>query len=76
MLGLSEYYKVQLLTLVVKFAAWYGLEGKAGMDLSPSATKGAHVFALAFTVLVSSPFRDELSRSDHCHRPPSHPFAR
>lgn len=54
MLGLSEYYKVQLLALVVKFAAWYGLEGKAGIDLSPSATKGAHVFALAFTVLVSS----------------------
>lgn len=55
MLGLSEYYKVQLLTLVVRLAAWYGLEGNAGVDLSPSATKGAHTFALVFTVLVSSP---------------------
>lgn len=56
MLGLSEYYKIQLLALVVRIAAWYGVEGNAGVDLSPSATKGAHTFALVFTVLVSSPF--------------------
>ena len=56
MVGLSEYYKVQLLTLMIKFAAWYGLGDNAGLELTPSAIKGAHAFALAFTTLVSCPF--------------------
>lgn len=53
MVGLSEYYKVQLLTLVVKSAAWYGLQGNSAANLTPAAIKGAHAFALAFTTLVS-----------------------
>lgn len=56
MTGLSEYYKVQLLTLVVKFMAWYGLGGNAPVNLSLSAIRGAHAFALAFTISVSVPF--------------------
>ena len=55
MVGLSEYYKLQVIVLAAKLVAWFSLGGNAAADLSPSASKGAHAFALAFTMLVSTP---------------------
>ena len=55
MQGLAEYYKIQLLTLGVRFAVWYGLGCDSPVDLAPSAIKYVHAFALAFTTLVSCP---------------------
>ena len=56
MLGLAEYYKVQFLTLGVRFAVWYGLGYYSPVDLAPSAIKSVHAFALVFTTLVSCLF--------------------
>ena len=52
MVGLSEYYKLQAIFVVVRFASWGVLAKLPGFGTDPQTAKAAHAFMLAFTILV------------------------
>ncbi len=52
MVGLSEYYKLQIVMLVTRVVAWWAVHNAGSINMSPVALKGAHGFMLAFTIIV------------------------
>lgn len=52
-IGMGEYYKLQVIFLAVRFAAWAVLAKTPSFDLDTQTTKGIHAFMLVFTALVS-----------------------
>lgn len=52
--GLNEYYKLQVLVLAVRTAAWWVLRENSNIPLLVAQKRGAHAFMLSFTALVSS----------------------
>lgn len=52
--GLREYYRIQIVVLVTRFAVWAFLQDDMIMDLNPSLGPIVHVFVGLFTVIVSS----------------------
>ncbi len=55
MVGLSEYYKLQVIVLVARIGVWYYLQAPAGID--PAVVRAAHLFLLMFLIIVSTPTR-------------------
>jgi len=53
MVGLSDYYKLQLVVLVVRICSWAYLQHGAVAGLSVAALRAAHLFMLAFLAIVS-----------------------
>lgn len=55
LVGLNEYYKLQVVMLVMRIAAAWGLQEGAGWmrQLDVSAVRGAHAFVLACLAVVS-----------------------
>ncbi len=53
MVGLREYYKLQVIVLVARVGAWYYLQAPAGIDFA--AVRAAHLFVLVFLIIVSTP---------------------
>lgn len=53
LVGLKDYYKLQLIVLMVRIGAWVSLKDGYDTDLSISALKAAHLFMLAFIAIVS-----------------------
>lgn len=54
--GLGEYYKVQLIVMVVRCAFWAVLKDPSSSGLQPTMPPGLHLFMLFFTILVSNFF--------------------
>ncbi len=52
-IGMGEYYKLQIIFLAVRFAAWAVLATTPSFDFDTQKAKGTHAFMLVFTVLVS-----------------------
>lgn len=52
-IGMGEYYKLQVIFLAVRFAAWAVVAKTPTFDFDPQTTKGIHAFMLVFTALVS-----------------------
>lgn len=50
--GLGEYYKVQLIVMVVRCAFWAMLKDPASSGLEPALPPALHLFMILFTVLV------------------------
>lgn len=51
--GMSEYYKLQVIFLTVRSAAWAVLAQTPSFDFDAQTIKGIHAFMLVFTILVS-----------------------
>ncbi|OJD11422.1 hypothetical protein AJ78_07805 [Emergomyces pasteurianus Ep9510] len=49
--GMGEYYKVQIIVLVVRFVAWACLQDPSITGLNPSLTPAIHGFMSVFTVI-------------------------
>ena len=54
-LGLPEYYKLQALFLVVRFAAWKALGKHSTLQLEDQTVKAGHAVTLVLTILVHPP---------------------
>ena len=52
-IGMSEYYKLQIIFLVVRFAGWGVLVWNLSSDSDTQTAKGVHTFLLVFIILVS-----------------------
>lgn len=52
MVGLTEYYKLQVIFIVIRSAAWGLLVKAPAFSADPQTSKAAHAFMLAFTILV------------------------
>jgi Ima1 N-terminal domain len=52
--GLGEYYKVQLIILVVRFVAWALLKDRMISGINPSLSRAMHIFMMGFIILVRS----------------------
>jgi hypothetical protein len=50
---MGEYYKIQIVVLVVRFMAWACLQDPAISGLSSSLPQAIHIFTGLFTVIVS-----------------------
>lgn len=53
LVGLSEYYKIQIVVLVVRFVAWAALHDPSIIGLDPRLPPVIHIFMGVFTVIVS-----------------------
>jgi hypothetical protein len=53
-LGLGEYYKVQLIVMVVRCAFWAVLRDPHSSGLDPTLPPALHSFMILFTILVSA----------------------
>lgn len=51
--GLGEYYKVQLIVMVVRSVAWAVLKDPSTSGMQPTLPPALHAFMMAFTILVS-----------------------
>ncbi|WEW55425.1 hypothetical protein PRK78_000856 [Emydomyces testavorans] len=51
--GVREYYRIQLITLVVRFIAWTVLQDSSITGLNPRLSPAIHAFMGLFTVVVS-----------------------
>lgn len=51
--GLGEYYKVQLIVMVMRFVAWAVLKDPLMSGMQPTLPPTLHAFMMAFTILVS-----------------------
>lgn len=51
--GLGEYYKVQLIVLVVRCVFWAVLKDPSASGLKPTLIPALHLFMILFTFLVS-----------------------
>ena len=51
--GMGEYYKLQVIFLAVRFAAWTVLAKAPSFDFDTRTAMGIHSFMLVFTILVS-----------------------
>lgn len=51
--GMGEYYKVQIIVLVVRFVAWACLQDPSITGLNPRLAPGIHGFMSIFTIIVS-----------------------
>ncbi|KAI9758824.1 MAG: hypothetical protein M1835_000527, partial [Candelina submexicana] len=51
MVGLSEYYKLQIVVLATRVVAWWALQNAGRIGMSPVALKGAHGFMLTFIII-------------------------
>lgn len=52
-IGIGEYYKLQVIFLAVRFAVWTVLANTPSFDFDIQTAKGIHTFMLVFTALVS-----------------------
>lgn len=52
MVGLTEYYKLQALSLTVRCAVWYFLADPPSSSIEPRTAKAAHAFMVIFTIVV------------------------
>ncbi|KZF25754.1 hypothetical protein L228DRAFT_280970 [Xylona heveae TC161] len=53
MVGLDDYYKLQIVTLLVRLIAWWALQSlDVGLDVQ-GAVRGAHCFLLLFNILTA-----------------------
>ena len=52
-IGVSEYYKLQVIFLAIRSAAWAVLTRTSSFDFDTTTAKGIHAFMLVFTILVS-----------------------
>ena len=57
MVGLTEYYKLQVIFMVIRYAAWGLLAKSPGFSADPRTGKAAHAFMLVFMILVCFLFR-------------------
>ena len=55
MLGLKDYYKLQVVVLMARIGAWICLRDGSEAGFSSPAMKAAHIFMLVFIVIVSIP---------------------
>lgn len=53
--GLGEYYKAQIVVLVIRFVAWACLQDPSITGLNPKIAPAIHGFMGIFTVIVSFP---------------------
>lgn len=53
--GLREYYKIQIVVLVVRFVTWACLQDPSIIGLNSSLPQAIHIFTGIFTVIVSCP---------------------
>ena len=54
LVGLDDYYRLQLVILLVRTAAWWALQHNTYKRLNREALRACHLFMLAFITLVSS----------------------
>ncbi|KAI9715959.1 MAG: hypothetical protein M1812_005593 [Candelaria pacifica] len=67
MVGLSEYYKLQIFVLATRVVVWWALNNAESVGMSPVALKGAHGFMLAF-ITSSIIFSLRTVKIDHTPR--------
>ena len=53
--GLTEYYKLQILLLAIKFIAWLVLSSCSSFYLEPQTMKAAHAIMIVVSILVRLP---------------------
>lgn len=53
LIGLREYYRIQIVALMVRFMAWAGLQDPAITGLHPHLNPSIHAFVAIFTLIVS-----------------------
>ena len=53
MVGLTEYYKLQVVAISARLAAWWILHEDGSFDINPSALRGSHAIMLGLLILVS-----------------------
>lgn len=53
-IGLKEFYKLQLIVLLTRFAAWYTLGNARKLDLEPTFVQAVHAAMLALNIIVSA----------------------
>lgn len=57
LVGLDEYYKIQIFVLVARFVAWACLQDPSMSGLNPGVLPAVHMFMAVFTVIVGfTPF--------------------
>jgi len=52
MVGLTEYYKLQAIFLLVRCAVWWFLANRPSPSIDPRTAKAAHAFMVVFTTVV------------------------
>ena len=53
LVGLDEYYKIQIFVLVMRFVAWAWLQDPSTSGVDPGIFPAIHIFSVVFTILVS-----------------------
>ncbi|KAM5467846.1 hypothetical protein MauCBS54593_005124 [Microsporum audouinii] len=53
LIGLQEYYRIQIVTLMVRFMAWAGLQDPAITGLHPQLNPSIHAFVAIFTLITT-----------------------
>lgn len=52
--GVREYYRIQIVALVVRFVAWTVLQDPTITGLNPTLSPAIHIFVIIFTLIVST----------------------
>ena len=52
--GMSEYYKIQIVVLVVRFVTWACSQDPSIIGLNSSLSQAIHIFTGMFTIIVSA----------------------
>ncbi|KAF3491852.1 uncharacterized protein GIQ15_01369 [Arthroderma uncinatum] len=53
LVGLREYYRIQIVALMVRFMAWAGLQDPAIIGLHPQLKPSIHIFVAVFTLITT-----------------------